>query len=53
MNGLVEIRMLTRGPNKNRRKNAVVKVDAKRAAALVASKHAEEVIKDSGDRTGL
>lgn len=38
---LVEIRMLTRGPNKNHRVKAVVVVDAARAQQLMADKHAQ------------
>ncbi len=43
MSTLVQIRMLTRGPNKNHRAKAVVLVDAARAQLLVAGKHAEPV----------
>lgn len=41
--------MLTRGPNKNHRPKTVVLVDAARAAALIAGKHAEPVRKEVAD----
>ena len=47
---LVKIRMLTRGPNRTRKKGQVVDVDDKRAAYLVAEKHAEEVTDGDTDR---
>lgn len=48
MSKLVQIRMLTRGPNKTYRPKAVVLVDEARAAALIAGKHAEPVEKEAG-----
>lgn len=48
MSELVLIRMLTRGPNKNRRRGEVLEVDRARAQALVAGKHAEPVRKEAG-----
>jgi hypothetical protein len=50
--GTVKIRMLTKGPNGNFKKGQLVTVDKLRAAALLASKDAEEV-KEEDVRTGL
>jgi len=49
MSTLVQIRMLTRGPNKNHRAKTVVLVDAARAERLITGKHAEPVEKGAGD----
>lgn len=45
------LKMLTKGPNGNHRKGQIVTVDDKRAALLLAGKHAEEVI--DGDTAGI
>jgi uncharacterized protein YrrD len=50
---LVEVRMLTRGPNKNLPKGEVIIVDADRAAALIKKRHAKEVDKEDGNGAGL
>jgi len=44
--GLVEVRMLTRGPNKQYRVRAIVTVDRARAEKLIAEGHAVEVGKE-------
>lgn len=43
MAGLITLKMVTTGPNKNHKKGQIIQVDAVRAALLVADKHAEEV----------
>lgn len=43
---LVQIRMLTRGPNRQYRKGQVLTVDSERAARLIESNDAEEVRAD-------
>jgi hypothetical protein len=48
---LVEIRMLTKGPNGQYRKGQIVTVDEIRAALLVTEKHGEEVTHGDIDRT--
>ena len=48
---LVKVKMLTTGPNKNRKVGQVIEVDAARAAALIKGDHAEEV--KYGDRVRI
>jgi hypothetical protein len=43
---LVKLKMLTKGPNGNYQKGAVVTVDSERATILVKGKHAEVVTDD-------
>jgi hypothetical protein len=49
MAALTQIRMLTKGPNKNLPKARVIAVDPLRAASLIAGKHAQAVEEQGGD----
>lgn len=49
MSELVQIRMLTRGPNKNHQPKRIRVVDATRAQLLMAGKHAEPARKEVAD----
>ena len=56
--GLVDIRMLTRGPNKQYRARSTVTVDVARAEKLIAEGHAVAIDKEekgvsSGEDQGL
>lgn len=49
MAALTQIRMLTKGPNKNLPKGKVITVDSLRAASLIVGKHAEPAKTEGGE----